>query len=73
MRFNNNWLNTANNNNNNNNNNKISSPITLGYEPHSGPVYSIKTSPLLRSLFITSSADCGLNIYYGIQPYLLYL
>ncbi len=38
-------------------------PSVFAYESHSGPVYSIKSSPFQRNIFVTCSADGSIRLY----------
>jgi len=44
------------------------SPVTLVYNPHSGPVYQTHFSPFHRNLFLTASTDCTMRLYNALQP-----
>ena len=39
------------------------SPVTLKYQPHHGPVYSVSCSPFHRNVFLSASTDSSACIF----------
>eukprot|EP00040_Diaphanoeca_grandis_P008675 m.46041 g.46041 ORF g.46041 m.46041 type:complete len:517 (-) comp20128_c0_seq1:363-1913(-) len=45
----------------------VGTPVVMGYEAHSGPVYAVGFSPFHRNLFLSASTDGSIQIYNLLQ------